>query len=229
MSFVELVAKVFDAVPMGRGLEEFGIEVEVDQALEKPESPEQIRSLLGDCKRCKLCEGRKNIVFGSGKEARPDLMVIGEAPGEKEDETGEPFVGKAGEMLDKMLENVLGISRKDVYVTNAVKCRPPENRNPEPEEVESCIQFAKWQKEAVKPKVVVIFGRVAMEAIFGLSGGVRANRTKWIDWDGTPTMITYHPAYLLRNPDDKRKALEDLRLVDGLLKQDRAAEKQAKE
>ena len=223
MSFVDLVAKIFDAVPMGKGLEAFGLQVEVDNSLEKPETIRQIRDLLGDCKRCKLCDGRKNIVFGAGKETAPDLMLIGEAPGEREDETGEPFVGKAGEMLDKMLENVLGLSRSDVYITNAVKCRPPENRNPEPEEVDACIQFVKWQKEAVRPKAVVIFGRVAMEGIFKISGGVRANRTKWIDWEGTPTMITYHPAYLLRNPEDKRKALEDLRLVSGLLKQERAA------
>lgn len=219
MTHDELVAEVCKALgasPVRRGLSAFGLQIVVDASVHEPESLEEIRTLLGDCQRCKLCSGRKNIVFGVGP-ARPRLMVVGEAPGEQEDVLGEPFVGKAGAMLDRMLEKVLRMKREEVYITNVLRCRPPDNRDPESDEVMACLPFLEMTKKVTRPEFVLLLGKVALEATLGLPGGIRANRGKWFEWEGTPTIATFHPAYLLRQEQDKVKTLEDLRMLESRL------------
>lgn len=180
-----------------------------------PSTPDEalrrIRADLGECRRCALCQGRRNIVFGVG-DARADLVVVGEAPGQQEDARGEPFVGPAGEMLDKMLENVLGLSRSEVYICNVVKCRPPENRNPRPDEVAACLPFLEAQLLALQPKVILILGSVALKSLLGVEG-IKRHRGRWTSWRDIPALPTFHPAYLLRQPEDKRLVFEDLKAV----------------
>lgn len=215
--FFSMVCKKFDAVPVSKGLESFRIRAVVDEQEAEPETLDQVRDLLGECQRCKLCSGRKTLVFGSGPQA-PSLMVVGEGPGEHEDLLGEPFVGLAGEMLDRMLKNVLGLERSQVYVTNVVKCRTSkDNRDPEPDEISSCLPFLEMQKKVLRPSFVLLLGRVAIESVLGVEGGVKANRGKWFQWDGVPAIATFHPAYLLRNEQDKRKTLEDLRMLEAMM------------
>jgi DNA polymerase len=172
---------------------------------------DRIRAELGDCTRCGLCRNRTNLVFGVG-DPEADLMVIGEGPGEQEDLRGEPFVGPAGQMLDRMLENVIGLPRSQVYIANVVKCRPPDNRNPEPAEAATCKPFLFRQILAIQPRVVLVLGSVALKHVLDLEGIVR-NRGRERAWRGIPVVPTFHPAYLLRKPEDKRLALEDLKLV----------------
>lgn len=171
----------------------------------------RIRADLGDCTRCGLCAGRQNIVFGVG-DPDADLMVVGEGPGATEDERGEPFVGEAGQMLDKMLANVIGLPRERVYIANVVKCRPPDNRNPSPEESAVCKPFLFRQIEAVQPKVILVLGSVALEQLLGAKGITRL-RGQEMSWRGMLAIPTFHPAYLLRKPEDKRFTLDDLRKV----------------
>ncbi len=170
----------------------------------------KIREDLGDCTRCGLCAGRKNIVFGVG-DANADLMVVGEGPGATEDERGEPFVGEAGQMLDKMLVNVLGLQRAQVYIANIVKCRPPDNRNPTPEEASVCKPFLFRQIQAVQPKIILVLGSVALEQLLGVKGITRLRGTEMKWQDQIPAIPTFHPAYLLRKPEDKRFTLDDLK------------------
>lgn len=171
-----------------------------------------IRDDLGDCRRCNLCTGRDKIVFGVG-DPEADLVVVGEAPGFHEDRQGEPFVGPAGQMLDRMLLNVLGLERREVFILNVVKCRPPENRNPLPDEVGACMPFLERQLEAIEPKVILVLGTVALKAMFGDKHGITRSRGRWHDHRGTPVMPTFHPAYLLRNPSGKRETFADLKAV----------------
>ena len=179
-----------------------------------------VRSELGDCQRCGLCHGRRSIVFGVGAERAP-LMIIGEGPGAQEDRQGEPFVGKAGQMLDRMLSNVLGLARSDVFITNVVKCRPPGNRNPEAEEIARCRPFLMAQLRVVQPKVVLVLGSVACRAVFDTSAGVTRLRGTWrpLRYPGgeARAMPTFHPAYLLRQPEEKRKTFMDLKAVQAAL------------
>ena len=197
------------------------------EAREAPVAPtaglESVRLDLGDCRRCGLCKERKTIVFGVG-DPEADLVVIGEAPGYQEDQQGEPFVGPAGQMLDRMLENVLGLKRAQVYITNVVKCRPPKNRNPHPDEVESCRPFLEGQLRAIRPKVILVLGSVAFRTLFGTDDGITRHRGIWKSYgfpasppgtasDGIPVLPTFHPAYLLRTPSDKRLAFEDLKVL----------------
>ncbi|MBW1877410.1 MAG: uracil-DNA glycosylase [Deltaproteobacteria bacterium] len=171
-----------------------------------------IREDLGECRRCNLCTGRSHVVFGAGSP-EADLVVVGEAPGYHEDRQGEPFVGQAGQMLDKMLENVLGLPRAEVYICNIVKCRPPQNRNPLPDEVDACLPFLQRQIAALEPKVLLVLGTVAFKTLFATSQGIMRSRGIWREYSGIPAMPTLHPAYLLRQPQDKRKAFEDLQAV----------------
>lgn len=173
---------------------------------------ELVRSDLGDCRRCNLCKGRSEIVFGVG-DPDADLVVVGEAPGFHEDRQGEPFVGPAGQMLDRMLLNVLGLERREVYILNVVKCRPPENRNPLPDEIAACMPFLERQIEAIRPKVILVLGSVALKALFGADAGITRARGRWIERGGVPVMPTFHPAYLLRNPAGKRDAFADLKAL----------------
>lgn len=169
----------------------------------------QIRKRLGHCERCTLCAERTNIVFGVG-DPEADLVIIGEAPGANEDRRGEPFVGKAGKMLDKMLEHVLGLKRDEVYIANVVKCQPPNNRDPMRHEVEACLPFLTQQIQAIQPKVMLVFGTVALKGLWNTPDGVHRNRGTWRSWSSIPAMVTYHPAYLLRRPEDKHKTHGDL-------------------
>ncbi len=171
----------------------------------------QIRAELGDCTRCKLSGTRKSIVFGVGAEDAP-LMFVGEAPGEQEDRRGEPFVGRAGELLDKMIE-AMGWTRQTIYITNILACRPPGNRNPQPDEVAACLPFLNAKIEAIAPRVIVALGRPAANTLLGNDAPISALRGKFHDRHGTKVMPTFHPAYLLREPDRKRDAWADLKLV----------------
>lgn len=172
---------------------------------------DEIRRELGDCKRCGLCERRKNIVFGTGNP-RAQLVFVGEGPGAEEDLRGLPFVGPAGQLLTKMIE-AMGLTRDDVYICNVVKCRPPENRDPEPPEISACEPFLKSQLASIAPKVVVALGRVAAQALLADTTPITRMRGTWRVYEGVALMPTFHPAYLLRNPNEKRVAWEDLQKV----------------
>ena len=173
---------------------------------------DEVQHVLGDCRRCGLCEGRKNIVFGSGNP-NADLMFIGEGPGEQEDLQGLPFVGRSGELLTQMIEKGIEISRDDVYICNIVKCRPPKNRNPLPDEVSACQPFLDGQIQAVKPKVIVSLGKPAAGLLLGREVSITRIRGTWHDYKGTPLMPTLHPAYILRQytAENRRHVWEDLK------------------
>ncbi len=170
-----------------------------------------IRAELGECTRCKLHSTRRSIVFGNGAEDAP-LMFVGEAPGEQEDRRGIPFVGRAGELLDKMIE-AMGWSRDTVYVSNTLKCRPPNNRNPQPDELSHCIPFLKAQIASIAPRIIVALGRPAANQLLEVNAPISALRGKFHDRLGAKVMPTFHPAYLLRDPSKKREAWSDLKLV----------------
>ena len=172
---------------------------------------EEVRTEIGECTRCKLHKGRHTIVFGVG-DPKARLMFVGEAPGEDEDLQGFPFVGKAGGLLTKMIE-AMGLKRDDVYICNTVKCRPPNNRNPEPDELASCEPFLKGQLAAVKPEAIVTLGKFAAQALLRDDTPVSRLRGRWREYEGIPLMPTFHPAYLLRSPGEKGKVWEDLKLV----------------
>ena len=175
-----------------------------------------IRQELGNCQRCGLHQGRTNIVFGVGPD-KADVVVIGEAPGRNEDVTGEPFVGRAGKLLNRMLESI-GLKREVVYICNVIKCRPPQNRDPESEEIASCSPFLHRQIKALQPKVIMTVGRFAGQNIVGSEASMGELRRELRSMNGIPVVPTYHPAYLLRNPRMKRAAWEDLCKVQELLK-----------
>ena len=169
-----------------------------------PAKLSDLRTELGDCTRCKLCNGRKNIVFGEGAE-NARLMFIGEGPGEDEDIAGRPFVGKAGELLTSIIENGIKIKREEVYICNIVKCRPPANRDPEKEEINTCIPFLKKQIEIIKPRVICTLGRIAARELLKRDFKITMERGRWQTYLNIPLMPTYHPAYILRNPGNERK------------------------
>ena len=177
----------------------------------------QIRADIGDCRRCRLCESRSKIVFGVGNEKSP-LVCVGEGPGAEEDAQGIPFVGRAGQLLTQMIENTakkegIRLLRDDVYICNVVKCRPPGNRAPEPDEMEICGQFLYRQLSAIRPKALCALGGTAARALTGHKEGVTKMRGHWFQWRDIPVMVTYHPSYLLRpyNQDAKREAWQDLK------------------
>jgi len=172
---------------------------------------DEIRRELGDCQRCKLCSGRNTIVFGSGNP-RAELVFVGEGPGEDEDRQGVPFVGKAGQLLTKMIE-AMKFTRDDVYICNVVKCRPPNNRNPEPDEIEACEPFLKAQLASLQPKVIVALGKFAAQTLLRDTTAITRLRGQWREYQGIALMPTFHPAYLLRQPDEKRVAWMDLQEV----------------
>jgi uracil-DNA glycosylase len=171
----------------------------------------QIRADLGECTRCKLHSTRRSIVFGVGDPDAP-LMFVGEAPGEQEDKRGEPFVGPAGELLDKMIE-AMGWSRQTVYINNILMCRPPGNRNPQPDEVEQCKPFLDARIGSIAPRIIVALGRPAANTLLGRDAPISTLRGRFHDRNGIKVMPTFHPAYLLREPDKKREAWADLKLV----------------
>lgn len=172
---------------------------------------DEVRTELGDCKRCKLCTGRKQLVFGAGNP-RAELVFVGEGPGEEEDKQGVPFVGAAGQLLTKMID-AMKFSRDTVYICNVVKCRPPNNRNPEPDEIQACEPFLKAQLGVIKPKVIVALGKFAAQTLLRVDTPITRLRGQWRSYEGIELMPTYHPAYLLRQPDEKKKAWMDLQEV----------------
>jgi DNA polymerase len=198
-----------------------------NQKLEKPlpqvataETREPLLQILqdiGDCRRCRLHEGRTKLVFGVGNERSP-LVFVGEGPGQDEDAQGIPFVGRAGQLLTQMIENTakregMALRREDVYICNVVKCRPPDNRTPEPDEMEICGQFLFRQLVSIGPKAICALGGTAARAVTGRKDGVTKMRGNWYKWRDIPVMVTYHPSYLLRayNQAAKREAWEDLK------------------
>lgn len=192
---------------------------ELTQDIATPSSFEEtldaIRLDLGDCQRCGLGASRKKLVYGVGNpNAR--LVLVGEAPGREEDRKGEPFVGEAGQLLDRILL-AMGMQRADVYICNVLKCRPPDNRDPRPEEVATCEKFLVRQIAAIKPQVIVGLGRFAVQSLLQSKVPISRIRGEWQSYQGIPLMPTYHPAYLLRNPEGKRDVWEDMKEVMRLL------------
>ena len=192
-------------------------------APEAPEAPEapgapsriiqltEIRTDLGDCRRCKLHAGRTNIVFGVGSPLAR-LMFVGEGPGADEDQQGEPFVGRAGQLLTQIIK-AMGLGREDVYIANVVKCRPPGNRNPEPDEIEACSPFLQAQIASIRPTVIVALGKFAAQTLLQTETPISRLRGQFHTLDGVAVMPTFHPSYLLRNPAAKREVWEDMKMV----------------
>ncbi len=175
----------------------------------------RIREDLGECTRCKLYKHRHTIVFGDGSP-KAELVFVGEGPGADEDAQGLPFVGRAGKLLTQMIE-AMGLERQDVYICNVVKCRPPENRTPEDDEVSTCSPFLLRQLEVISPKVIVCLGAVAAKTLLRTNRGISQFRGQWLDYRGSKLMATYHPAYLLRNPNAKGEVWKDLQKVMAVL------------
>jgi uracil-DNA glycosylase family 4 len=193
---------------------------ETSPAVVAVETLDDIRRDLGDCRRCKLWSTRTNIVFGEGNP-QPRLMFVGEGPGADEDQSGRPFIGRAGQLLTKMIE-AIGLSRDEVYIANVVKSRPPENRAPERDEVAACFPFLQRQIAVVRPKLIVTLGNPATQALLDSKIGITRLRGLFHDYprlSGIKVLPTFHPAYLLRSPDKKREAWEDLKKVRDFLQQ----------
>ena len=178
---------------------------------DKPAALQAIRDDIGDCTRCRLHKGRTNLVFGVGNP-NAELMFVGEGPGADEDAQGEPFVGRAGQLLNNMI-SAMGLKREDVYIANVVKCRPPGNRTPEKDECDTCSPFLLRQIEVIKPKVIVALGAVAAKNLLAVNDSMANLRGRWYDFRGARLAVTYHPAYLLRDPRQKKEAWKDLQMV----------------
>jgi uracil-DNA glycosylase family 4 len=172
---------------------------------------EAIRDELGDCTRCQLHEGRQSLVFGEGN-AHTKLVFVGEAPGREEDLQGRPFVGKAGELLTRIIE-AIDLRRDEVYITNIVKCRPPQNRNPQPDEIRTCLPVLRRQLEAIRPRIICALGTVAAQTLLETEERISILRGQFYAYQGARLMPTYHPAFLLRNPQFKRAVWEDMKIV----------------
>jgi uracil-DNA glycosylase family 4 len=172
-------------------------------------------SIAAACTRCRLAGTRTNVVYGVGNP-QADLMFIGEAPGRDEDLKGEPFVGRAGQLLTDIIK-AMQLGRGDVYIANVVKCRPPENRNPEPDELDACRPFLRRQVELIQPKVIVTLGKFALQSLTGKTFSISAIRGQWLEHEGVKVMPTYHPAYLLRTPSAKKDVWADMKQVMGEL------------
>lgn len=202
------LAQALQVLPRSRGLFEV--------VPGKEESLGQIRQDLGECQRCKLAPTRMNIVFGVGNP-RAELLFVGEAPGKDEDEQGLPFVGRAGQLLTRIIES-MGMTRDDVYICNILKCRPPGNRNPEPDEIAACEPFLLRQIDAVAPKVICALGAFGARTLFQTREPISRIRGKLIDYRGAKLIATFHPAYLLRNPNEKRRVWEDVLKIRNYLR-----------
>lgn len=173
---------------------------------------EALRVEIGDCRRCKLCQGRTNIVFGVGNP-QAEVMFVGEGPGRDEDLKGEPFVGRAGLLLNDIITKGMKMTREEVYIANVVKCRPPENRNPELDEITTCQPFLRKQIEIVKPRIIIALGTFAAQTLLQVKTPISRLRGVWHSYHGVKLMPTLHPAYLLRNPNDKRLVWLDIQAV----------------
>src|SRR5438067_7090549 len=171
----------------------------------------EMAAVANACQKCKLARTRTNVVYGVGNPDA-DLMFIGEAPGRDEDLKGEPFVGRAGQLLTDIIK-AMKLTRDDVYIANVVKCRPPENRNPDPEELDACRPYIRRQVEIIQPKVIVTLGKFALQSLTEKSYGITAVRGQWLEYNGVKVMPTYHPAYLLRTPSAKKDVWNDIKQV----------------
>ena len=178
----------------------------------------QLREDLGDCTRCKLHSTRTHVVYGVGNP-RADLMFVGEAPGRDEDQQGIPFVGRAGQLLTKIIE-AIDLQRDEVYIANVIKCRPPNNRNPEPDEIQTCQPFLFAQIDAIRPKVIVALGAFAVRTLLQREDAISRLRGRVFDYRGAKLVPTFHPAYLLRSPDKKRDVWEDMKTVRSMLREE---------
>jgi DNA polymerase len=211
---------------MGMGIASLPVSDPVSDSVSesKPEEPspsrimtlEEVRKELGDCKRCKLHRTRRTIVFGEGNE-KATLMFIGEGPGYDEDVQGRPFVGKAGQLLTKIIESIK-LSREEVYIANIVKCRPPQNRNPELDEIQSCSPFLMKQIHVIQPKIICALGTFAAQTLLKTDTKISDLRGKIFDLEGIKVIPTYHPAFLLRNPERKREVWEDMKKIAELIR-----------
>jgi DNA polymerase len=181
------------------------------QPVLSPEKLEDIRLDLGDCQRCRLARGRQNIVFGSG-DPEAKLIFVGEGPGFEEDQSGEPFVGAAGQLLNRII-GAIKLRRDQVYIGNVIKCRPPGNRNPEPDEIDTCFPFLERQIAAIQPDIICALGTFAAQTLLKTAKPISGLRGRLYAYRGIKVLPTYHPAYLLRNPDKKRDAWEDMKLL----------------
>jgi DNA polymerase len=191
-----------------------GKSIPIEQSLDKAtgfDNLEQLRDEIGDCRRCQLSQGRTHIVFGVGNPDA-DVVFVGEAPGRDEDIKGEPFVGKAGQLLTRII-TAMGLTRDDVYICNVIKCRPPENRDPLPVEIETCEPFLKEQLGIIKPRVICALGSFATQTLLKSEVRISRLRGQFRDYNGIPLMPTYHPSFLLRNPHAKRDVWEDIKVV----------------
>src|SRR5215475_6381145 len=191
--------------------EEWRAESAPGEVLSSPDTLDTIRADMGDCRRCKLAPSRTHIVFGSGNP-NAELVFVGEAPGYDEDQQGLPFVGRAGQLLTKIIESI-DIKREDVYICNVLKCRPPDNRNPEPDEVMACNPFLKKQLATIRPKIVCCLGTFAAQTVLQTASPISKLRGRFHDIDGIRVIATFHPAYLLRSPDKKREVWEDMKQI----------------
>jgi uracil-DNA glycosylase family 4 len=207
--FKAIGVETVDASPLGRG------QARASRPLPEGEGNslqlDSIRAEIGDCQRCKLAPTRANIVFGSGNP-NAELMFVGEAPGYDEDKQGLPFVGRAGQLLTKIIESI-NLKREDVYICNVLKCRPPDNRNPEPDEVGSCNPFLRKQLAAIRPKIVCCLGTFAAQTVLQTAASISKLRGKFFDMDGMRVIATFHPAYLLRSPEKKREVWDDMKQI----------------
>ena len=212
--FRDIGVDTLEASPSGRGRREAQArqgEASREAAAGEGLSLDSIRAEIGDCQRCKLAPTRTNIVFGSGNP-HAELVFVGEAPGYDEDQQGLPFVGRAGQLLTKIIESI-NFRREDVYICNVLKCRPPENRNPEPDEVASCNPFLRKQLAAIRPKIVCCLGTFAAQTVLQTAAPISRLRGKFFDMDGMRVIATFHPAYLLRSPEKKREVWEDMKQI----------------
>jgi DNA polymerase len=175
-------------------------------------SMEAVAAHIAQCRNCPLCQNRTHTVPGEGNAEQPDIMFVGEGPGAEEDAQGRPFVGKAGKLLDRMIE-AMGYRREEVFIANVVKCRPPENRKPQREEMDLCLPYLRQQIRLIRPKVIVGLGGTAMEGLLGKPVGITRMRGIWQEYQGIRLMPTFHPSYLLRDPAKKKDAWQDLKAV----------------
>ncbi|MCL5023359.1 MAG: uracil-DNA glycosylase [Nitrospirae bacterium] len=226
LGFERLPVTIAPKRPAGRGFTDSGGRAASSPMPPNPRIPEPsskaaalktLREEIGECARCKLSDGRKYMVFGEGNP-RAELMFIGEGPGREEDLQARPFVGEAGKLLTKLIEK-MGFRREDVYIGNIVKCRPPQNRDPEEDEIRMCLPFIERQIEIIAPKVIVALGRISAQTLTGTKIPISKLRGRFYEFRGTPLMPTFHPAYLLRNPKDKWLVWEDARKVIERLKE----------
>lgn len=187
--------------------------VKADKLKSREATLESLRNQATNCSKCALCESRIKVVFGTGFEKRPVIAFVGDTPGKEENLTGEPFVGRAGELLNAAIEKGLKLSKKEVYICNVIKCAPPENRAPRPEEVTACSTYLHAQLELVRPDVIIALGSVAQEALSGVEQDIEKLRGNWQEWRGIKLMPTFHPDYILRNPETKKPFWHDLKLV----------------